>query len=333
MKLEKLEDLIREKIPFSKTDSRGFNVLKCQCCHDYKIRAGFRFEAGTIFFNCWNCSTSGSYTEFEGTITRKFRSILNAHGIEDTEISAVVNSAFFFKKQKEESEAGCDMITLSNLTKINTTTPAVKLPPKSILLGSTSEFLDYQTKLVAYLEKRKIDLNKYRFYFSLEPRFIDRVIIPFYRNSQVIFWQARHISDAEKKRYDNAPVSREAILFNINQLYVLSQAPLFITEGVFDAMIVNGVALLGSKLNDAKIELLSKSNRRLIFVIDKDKNGRALAQEVLKRGWEITFAPEGANDINKSAQRFGLSWTVYSLMNGIPKNNDEAQLAINRNCV
>lgn len=325
IKPQQLEDLIKERLHFELVDVRGFHCLKCQLCHDYKVRAGFKFENNEVGYNCWNCGASSRYEEGSGRISKNMRRILNAYGFEDTEISGVINSAFFNPKQETET------ITLSEITKVNTNTPTIELPPKSRRIGSPG-FTDYQEKLVSYLVDRKIDLIKYPFYFSMEKRFIDRVIIPFYRNGRLIYWQARSVNDAEKKRYDNSPVPRDAVIFNFDELYSYAPGPLFVTEGVFDAMIVNGIAILGSKLNDAKIELLSKTHRRLVFVIDKDKNGKHLAEDVLSRGWEIAFAPDGADDINKAAQRFGKIWTIQQLFKSIPKTASEAQLAINMNC-
>lgn len=326
IKQQKLEDLIREKISFGNPDVRGFYSLKCECCHDYKVRAGFKFENNTIGYNCWNCSTTGIYEEFSGSISRKMRKILNDFGIDDSEINAVVNSAFFFKKPEQET------LTLAALKKVNTNTPTIALPADSFRLGTVDVALDMQVKLVEYLVGRKIDLDKYPFFFSTLDRFKDRVIIPIYRNGNLIYWQARSIHDWEKKRYDNAITPKDAVIFNSDKLNSFTDIPLFVSEGVFDAMMFDGVAMLGSKFTDAKLELLSRSRRRLVFPIDKDMNGRKLAEAVLSAGWEITFVPDGASDINRSVQRFGRAWTAQQLVKNIPKNADEARLAIELNC-
>ena len=326
IKQEKLEDLIREKIPFGPTDSRGFHSLKCQCCNDYKVRAGFKFELGNIVYNCWNCSTTCVFEELSGKISKKFRSVLNDYGITDTEISAVINTAFFNKPEVEN-----DVITMSSLMKVNTQTAPIKLPENSIRLGGTEEHLEIQIPLLEYLESRKVPQD-YPMYFCLNERFKNRVIIPFYRNGKVIYWQARSILSGEKKRYDNSPNPREAVMFNMDELGRYSTEPLFVSEGVFDALMFNGIGLLGSKLTEAKKKLLHESTRRKIFIIDKDKNGEHLANEVIKNGWEIAFVPDGADDLNTCVQRFGKIWTAYHLMKNLPKNADEAQLAIRINC-
>lgn len=325
IKQQKLEDLILESLILKPT-STGWHVCKCQLCHDYKERGGFKFDGGAVGFSCFNCGKTGKYEEFSGEMSKNMRYILNAHGIEDSEIDVVVNSAFFNKKEESSK------ITLTSLQKVNTNTPTVKFPPKTFRLGATGEDIDLQQRIVNYLIERQVDLDRYPFYFSLDARMKDRVIIPFYRNGNLIYWQARSIDSSEKKRYDNAIVSRDAIIFNFDQLQSYSPTPLLVCEGVFDAMMFDGVAVLGSKLSDAKLELLSKANRRLVFVIDKDKNGAQFAEAILKCGWEITFAPNGAADINRSVQRFGRSYTARQLIKNIPQDDASARLAISFNC-
>lgn len=319
----RLGDLIHDKIPLRVLPT-GWETCKCQLCNDYKDRASFLFSGDEIIYSCFNCGVSSRYEEFNGKISKNFRKILNAYDVDDDEINAIVNTAFFNKCEKSET------ITLAKLTKINTATPTINLPPKSFPLGH-HEFVDYQEKLVQYLVDRSIDFNKYKFFFSLEERFLNRVIIPFYRQGNLIYWQARSIVTDEKKRYDNAPVGRDAIMFNFDQLNSYVTTPLFVVEGVFDAMVLDGLAIVGSKLTSAKIELLTKTKRRIVFVIDKDTNGRHLAENVLNQGWEITFATNGAEDVNQSVQRFGLSWTIYELMKNIRKA-EAAKMSINLNC-
>ena len=291
--------------------SKGFYAVKCGVCNDYKLRGGFKFENGEIGYNCFNCGKSARYEEGSGKISRNMRQVLNAFDIDDTDISAIVNSAFFNKPLEPTT------INLNDIKKINVNTPTIKLPDQVHRLGATLEELDYQQKLVSYLLDRCIDLDTYPFFFSTETRFKDRVIIPFYKNGNLIFWQARSINSDEKKRYDSAAVSNSAVIFNCDALNHYTSSPLLVSEGVFDAMMFDGIALVGSKLTEAKIELLSRSRRRLIFVIDKDANGKHLAEKVLELGWEITVAPDGANDVNDSVRKYGKTYTALHLMKNV----------------
>lgn len=323
MKCVSIQSII-EKNNIFRPIRTGWLVGKCPICNDYKERAGFKFENGNVIYNCWNCPAGSQYEEYSGQMSKKFRKVLLAFGIDEDEISSAVNSVFFFKKEVTK-------ISLQSVTTIDTSTPEIKLPDKTFPLGHDSS-IEAQLQIADYLLSRNINLDKYPFFFSLQPKLINRVIIPYYRNNKLIYWQARSILSGEKKKWENSPVRRDGVMFNYDQLQMFDRKPLFVTEGVFDAMLVDGIALLGSVLNDVKKSVLEKSRRRLIFIIDKDSNGRSLANAVLNCGWEIAFVPDGAEDLSDSVRRFGLSWSLYELMKSIPKDNDNAQLLIKMNC-
>ena len=321
-----LESLIRENVALGRKAATGFYALKCRSCNDYKERAGFKFDNGHVGYSCFNCGKTARYEEDSGHISRSMREVLYGWGITAEQIEEVVSSAFFFKKPESSK------ITLESLHRVSTVTPTIELPPQSHELAASLNHLELQEKLITYLEGRCVNLNRYKFYFSLDPKFKDRVIIPFFRGGRLIYWQARSIDKSEKKRYENPSVSRSAVLFNTDELYRHADLPLLVTEGVFDAMIFDGVATLGSKLNEAKIELLRQSPRRIIFVIDKDDNGRHLAEQVLSLGWNITFPPDGASDINDAVQKFGKCWTAFQLVQAVPRDPASAQLLISLKC-
>ena len=107
-----MSDVIKEHVHF-KTLPTGWLSGKCPICNDYKMRGGFKFEQGLITYNCWNCPISASYEEFSGKISRKMRKILNAFGIDDNEINAIVNAAFFFKEPKQEESISIKSLTSS----------------------------------------------------------------------------------------------------------------------------------------------------------------------------------------------------------------------------
>jgi hypothetical protein len=324
-----LEDLIKQKVPFTKTSGSGFNQCICAVCNDHSPRGGFKFELGTIGYNCFNCGTGAKYQDDQKTISRKFRKILNAFAISDDEIDSIINKAFFMKAEEKAT------VSLSDLTpekKNYLITPEIQFPKSCFRLGETDRSIDQQLEIAEYLTKRKIDIDQYPFYFSLTPKLIGYVIIPFFRNGKLIYWQGRSIkADSDKSRYENCTQSKENIIFNFDQLFN-GVSPLFVTEGVFDAMPLNGIAIIGGKLNEAKIEVLRKSRRRLIFVIDKDKNGKMVAQKAIENGWEITFSPSFTSDVNDSIIKYGRCWTIHQLFKSIPADALSTKTQIELNC-
>ena len=55
------------------------------------------------------------------------------------------------------------------------------------------------------------------------------------------------------------------------------------------------------------------------IVIDRDKNGGELGKQVIDNGWELSFVDKRAADANDSVVKFGLPYTVYTLLKNATK--------------
>lgn len=319
-----LADIIQQKVALGNRNERGFHGVKCPVCSDYQERGGFKFDGDTTGYSCWNCGAKFKYEEGTGKLSKNARDILAAFGIEKSDLVEIRSPIFSVAKVEAET------IHLEGLKKIKLFTPETPLPDKSYPIGHDGHE-EFQIPLAEYLVNRKIDPLAVRAHYSLDKRFLRRVIIPYYRDGKIIYWQARHIDDGVKPRYLNSSNPRDAVMYGYDELYRWDDTPLFVTEGVFDAIVLKGVCILGSSLNDAKLELLKKTRRRLIFVIDRDRTGAGLGKEALEHGWEISFVDERAADANKSVQLFGLPYTIYTLLKNAttkPQFTDQSQLQL-----
>jgi hypothetical protein len=310
-----LADLIQSKVPLGLANPRGFFDVRCPMCHDQKDRGGFRFEPDFTGYNCYNCGAKFKYEEGTGKFSRNARQILEAFDVTAEDLKTIRSAIFSTPVESTE-------INLDELKKVKLHTPEVALPDRCYPLGHATHD-ELQEPLVEYAVARRIDPLKVPLYFSLDPRFLRRLIIPYFRDGKIIYWQARTIDDL-KPRYINCSASREAVMYGYDKIFNWDPSPLFVTEGVTDAIVLDGVCILGSSLNAAKTEILKKSRRRIIFVIDRDKTGGALGQSVLDNGWELSFVDERAGDANKSVQRFGLPFTIYSLMKNASSKDNKA---------
>lgn len=308
-----LENLIRQNVLFSKESATGFNMTKGACCHDYQARAGFNFSDGNVGYNCFNCGAKYFYAEDGGHLSKKFKQLLLDFDIDEDQINRATAHSFLNKTLVEDK-----VITMMTIKKLNLSTPQVDLPAGAILL-STAPQSESKTKLIQYLEQRKMDINSYPWYFVpdsfKEDNFKNRIIIPYFRGKVVIYWQARAIDKLAKRRYLNCETPKAAVIFGYDELYSWSSQPLFITEGAFDAISLHGVCLLGSVLSEEALTILRKTKRRVIFVIDPDANGKKLGNQVIENGWELAFAPSNSTDVNNSIIKNGKLFTVYYLMN------------------
>lgn len=320
-------EMILSRVNFA-DNGKGWYSGKCQLCGDYKVRAGFKLTDGVITYNCWNCATATKYVEYSQEMSNKFKEVLRAYGFSNAEISAAVASAFFNKEPVEE-------MSLAALTgksdKIITETPEIKLPfgCKRIVEG-----IDGAEPFIQYLKKRKINYHRYPFFFTNDAEYLrDRLIIPFYRQNKLIYWQGRRIDGEKKKRYVNANTVADAVMFNMDALTAHSDFPLFVTEGALDAVCFGGLGLMhGGAANANKTHFLKQTKRKLIFVIDKNDVGAKTAYYALENGWDITFAPDGSSDINDSVIKYGKMWTAMELVKAIPKDRNQALLRVKLYC-
>lgn len=317
-----LREIIESKIFLPAENARGFHEVVCASCGDYQKRGAFKFEGDLTVYTCWNCKAAFKYEESTGRLSYNAKKILESFGIGREDL-LMLKSPLLNHVEKEDVT-----IDLQLLKKQKLNTPEVKLPPKSFPIGH-SDFETLQIPLVEYLDARCIDAIKSKTHFSLHPKYENRVIIPFYRDGKIIYWQARHIDNSAKPRYLNCSAARDAVMYGYHQLRY-DNTPLFVTEGVFDAIVLDGLCLLGSSLNEVKIDILHKTKRRIIFVLDRDSNGGLLGKEALAQGWEISFVDKRAKDANDSVVKFGMLYTIYSLMKNATKNlpTERAQILL-----
>lgn len=308
MKQKTLQDLIETHVHLGRESATGFRSVRCEACHDHSERAGFKFDGEIVGFSCFNCGAKFRYEENSGKLGSGARRILESFGLTREQLNEVTASSFF-NKANESKE-----ITMEALKpQIKLFTPTIQLPPNSYPLGS--DFADeLQAPLIEYLVNRCIDPLEVNAHFSTDPKFLNRVIIPCMREGRVIYWQARTILKDVKPRYAAPSISKEAVLWGYDNLWKNYDEPLFVTEGIFDAACINGAALLGSKLNESKLEVFRRCKRRKIVVVDRDANGGALAELALAEGWEITFVSQGVADVNQSVQKYGRLLTIWILL-------------------
>jgi 5S rRNA maturation endonuclease (ribonuclease M5) len=130
-----------------------------------------------------------------------------------------------------------------------------------------------------YLSDRKILNNKYPFFVAMEGRFYGRVIIPFWRNDDLVYFQARSLI-GQKPKYLNPGaefgLKSKSYLFPFD----LSERYVIVCEGPTDAISlqlqgVNATATLGCSLSVTQSRMLAGFQGRIIVGYDNDSAGKA----------------------------------------------------------
>jgi DNA primase len=89
-----------------------------------------------------------------------------------------------------------------------------------------------------------------------------------------------------------------------------------VTEGVFDALSINGLAVLHAEINDAQVRLIRSLGREVVVVPDQDSAGMKLVDRAVELGWSVSM-PEWGNevkDVNDAVIKYGRLGALLIIM-------------------
>jgi hypothetical protein len=89
-----------------------------------------------------------------------------------------------------------------------------------------------------------------------------------------------------------------------------------VTEGIFDALSINGLALMHNTVNDAQARLIRNIGKEIIVVPDQDKAGLELIDRAVELRWAVSIPiwPEGIKDVNDAVCKLGKVATLLTIL-------------------
>lgn len=319
-----IQNFVKTILPSKrKTSPSGWISFNAPCCiHnsetvDTRGRGGITFTTeGAVSYHCFNCGYTAFYQP-GWHLNFKFRRLLKWFSVDDNEIRRLVIEALRIKDLVNP-----DIVPIEK-EEINF---AVRtLPDDAVSFTKMKTFLSLQNEnyvvppaianKVNYVGKRKINLNKYDFFLSekTEHSLHQRVIIPFYWQGKCIGYTARSVVDDIKPKYFSNYDS--GFVFNIDNQRPKSKF-VIVCEGPFDAMSIDGVAVLGSNCSEQQADIIDSLAREVIVVADKDSAGTKLLDAAIEYGWSASFPvwQETCKDINEAVVRYGKLFVLKSIL-------------------
>lgn len=314
-----LEFLIRQYVLLpARVSARGWYSVKCRLCNDYKTRGGFKFEQEGITYNCFNCACSAKFIPAEhNSVPDKMQAVFDAFGIPKEDFSALIFKGFLLRSNVDKAKSDTPSIQL----KYNKLVPPSFFRP--LITDGTGDV--YDELACEYLEtEREIDPKSYCFMLAdktdMDPKkwakWKGRLIIPYYRNGDLIFYQGRDIIDSDRERYMMPTDPRDTAMFGYDQIYSHSDKPLYIQEGFFDAHLLgDSVAVFTNKMTDQQIEILNRCRRQKVVIPDRKGKGYILANQGLDNGWSVSIPDvgESCKDINDAIKKYGRLYVLRTL--------------------
>jgi hypothetical protein len=168
---------------------------------------------------------------------------------------------------------------------------------------------------VDYTNSRKMNYDRYDFYWtdSAEHSLHQRVIIPMIWEGKTIGYTSRAFTDGVKpKYYSNYEPN---FVFNTNNQQRDSKF-VIVCEGPFDAMSVDGVAVLGNEVSEQQADIIDALGKEVIVVADRDPAGARLLQHAIEYGWSASFPvwQETCKDINEAVVKYGKLFVLKAIL-------------------
>lgn len=306
----------------AKKTPSGWISFNAPCCHnrghsrDTRKRAGVKIEQG-ITYNCFNCKFSASWKPGR-TINNKFRSLLKYLNASDDQIRAIV-----FEALKTEGENNTEDYTYIKFDKKDLPDNAIRIADMSDADQLPGDLLE----VVGYLRNRNFYLEDYDFYWSPDKGFSDRVIIPFYFDNEIVGWTARKCREGKPKYLSNQTPN---YLFNIDsQTY--AQKYLFVVEGPFDAIAINGVATLTNRISTSQANQLKEFEGQVIVIPDQDQAGLQMIDSAIEHGFAVAFPnwDSDIKDVADAVQKYGHMFVVVDAVRSATSNKIKINVAKN----
>lgn len=331
---------------------------------DLRGRGGFRNTlTGGFVFNCFNC---GFKTRWEPgrMFSPKTKMFLNYLGMPQETISKLsiaciklldvdIKKTSQVAQQNDLQKSTTKLKTLI-LSKLNEYNDQV---PESIDLNQYLSVYDLpnQSKPISYWLKHppdsrteKIAFNNvynyiltrnsnlidwWGFYWSPEQQFKDRIIIPICNNKNTRYYG--YTSRIVTANYNKEKTSKyltscqPGLLFNFDVIYHPFRKYLLVCEGVFDAISVAGVGVMKQTLSDQQIAAIKESNKIVIVMPDRDKNGKHLVEQAIDNGFFVSFPnwDAGLKDAADAVTEYGQLVAVKQIFESVETSPLKIQLA------
>jgi DNA primase len=89
-----------------------------------------------------------------------------------------------------------------------------------------------------------------------------------------------------------------------------------VTEGIFDALSIGGLAVMHNTISDLQARLIRGLGREITVVPDQDLAGMELVDRAVELGWAVSIPdwPEGCKDVNDAVIKLGRLGALLTIM-------------------
>jgi hypothetical protein len=313
----------------------GWINFSCPVCGDgggKKMRCGFlETPTGGFRLRCFNggCALNENPTGWEpgSGLGGRPRQVFAKLGgdVRDLPIADLLRSANRYDLGGRKVEEGTEEAIRHF--------PSIEMPPGTLWMHEVADddpvFSDPNFRdAVAYIGSRgeEILANHIYGWSPAHPRF---VLVPYLHHDRIVGYMGRSVDPGKARYIGRAPAD---YVFNQHRLEYGRKRAAIIVEGVFDAIAIGALASRNSKLTKKQELLLNLSGCETIALPDmKPGEGDAFIEAAERNGWKISMPrwDRGVKDVCDAVAKYGMLYTVESIVAGASRNYVAARVSLN----
>jgi len=284
-----------------KRNSSGWINFDAPCCihngtsADHRKRGGLKVQESDWIYHCFNCGFSTSFT-LGRTLTVRARRVLGWLNVPAEEIERMNLESLQHRGALGILDDRRNMMQqLSNIRF-----------DEHYLPNPTQPLAE---EAATYLTRRAIPLD-YPFLSTGIGR--PGIIVPFTHDQTVVGHSVRFL-DSRMPKYIQR--TQPGYVFGTD-LQRDAWHTAIVVEGVFDALSIDGLAVLHAEINDAQVRLIRSLERDVIVVPDQDLAGMSLVDRAVELNWAVSMPewPAGIKDVNDAVICMGRVATLLTIM-------------------
>ena len=317
-----ISDTLLQYLPGKRKQTpSGWISFNAVCCDDKRQRGGFIVNAGdAVSYHCFNCGFKCSWQPGRH-ISKNMNKFMRDLNIPDDVIGQLRLEAL--RLDDNNTAEVRNIIPKFDVRALPVDSLSMIEWAENIALSDFSMPENFK-KCIDYLIDRNIDPKSYPFYWTPKIGFSNRVIIPFLYKGEIVGWTGRTVGDAKPKYLSE---QQPGYVFNLDNQQD-DREFVIISEGPFDALSIDGCALLGAEIKDSQNWLLKQLGKELVLVPDRDHEGPRSVEQAIEYGWSVSMPdwPAGVKDINDAVVKLGKLATLWLIINAKESNSLKIQL-------
>ena len=315
-----LTDLLPPKRKQTPSGWMSFNAVCCQ--HngekaDRRQRGGVLMNSlGGFQYHCFNCNFKAGWSPGK-LLSNNTKKLFKWLGLSDADAGKLNLIALKLKDDQPALK-----------TELNLTLTERALPDDCRLIDQwvadgvqDEELLDVIKYLV---DERKVGWDWYPWMWSPAPGYRDRVILPFYHQGKVVGFTGRKIKSGKPKYLSD---TQPGYVFNLDR-QTQDRAYTIVVEGQFDAIAVDGVAVMHNEPNETQCARIKALGKEVIVVPDRDKPGAKMLKIAMDNEWSASLPPWGDDikDVADAVKKYGRLYVLSTILHYRTNNKIKIEL-------